>query len=260
MVRRHPAITYTGTDAERLAYQRVGAGALWLTTDTRRWWLRLDDATWLEMFPALPWVIGDATNNVTIGTDGHLTLAGTARVWDDIRIEPSVRSSGTNVPAFSQWFTNGAGSRGIYLYTFDNAVDASEKEVHFTCQLPHAWAGTPIHIHVHWIAATTAASSKVRWGLEYSWAEPLTAFGNTALIYATDPEGGDTGTTQYKHMITEFANLTPSTAQDGFSSTLICRLWRDSSDAADTYTNSVGLLYIDAHIELNKMGSNDEYS
>ena len=56
---------------------------------------------------------GDGSNHVAIAADGTLTLVGTARVWDDIRIEPVARSTGTNAPTFEQWLTNGAGSRGV---------------------------------------------------------------------------------------------------------------------------------------------------
>lgn len=203
---------------------------------------------------------GDESNHVAIAADGHLTFVGTARVWDDLRIEPVARTTGANAPTFSQWFTNGAGSRGVYLYLFDNAAGGSEKEVFFTVQMPHSWAGTEVHVHAHWLAATTAATSAVRWALEYTWAEPFATFGNTTIIYSSTPEGGDTGTTANKHMITEFAALTPTAAQDGLSSIMVCRLYRDSANAGDTYTGNAGLLYLDVHYELDKLGSNGEYA
>jgi hypothetical protein len=170
------------------------------------------------------------------------------------------RTTGANAPTFEQWLTNGSGSRGVYLYSFDNANAGSEKEIFFTVQMPHNWASTAINLHVHWIAATTAASSKVRWALEYTWAEPTTVFGNTTVIYADTTIDAKTGTTAFNHEITSFAALTPTSAQDGLSSTMICRLYRDSANAADTYTNKAGLLYIDAHYELDKLGSNTEYA
>jgi hypothetical protein len=202
---------------------------------------------------------GDAANHVAIAADGTLTLVGTAKTWDDLRIEPVARTTGTFAPTFEQWLTNGAGSRGVYLYSFDNAAANAEREVFFSAQMPHAWAGTAIKIHVHWVAETTAPTSKVRWGLEYSWAEPTTVFGNSTIIYADTDIDAATGTTAMRHTITPFAALTPTSAQDGLSSILICRLFRNSSDAADTYTGKAGLLYIDVHIEIDKLGSNEEY-
>ena len=202
---------------------------------------------------------GDASNHVAIAADGTLTLVGTAKVWDDIRIEPTARTTGTFSPTFEQYFTNGSGSRGVYLFSFDDAASNAEKEVFFTLQLPHAWAQTDIHMHVHFIPAATVNSSAVRWGMEYTWAEPMTVYGNTTIVYASVAEGSPANMVANTHYITEFAALAPSASQNGFSSTLIARLFRNSSDAADTYTNKVGLLYVDAHIELDKLGSNGEY-
>lgn len=184
-----------------------------------------------------------------------------SRAWDDLRIEPVARTTGNNAPAFEKWLDDVAGtSRGVYLYSFDDAALANEKEIFFTMQLPHAWAITPIHIHVHWMAESTAASSAVRWGLEFAWKEPFATYADTTIIYASVPEGGDTGTTQYKHMITEFAEQTPGTSQDDVSSIIVARLFRNSSHADDTYAGKVGLLYIDTHIEIDSLGSITEYA
>ncbi len=203
---------------------------------------------------------GDASNHVAIAADGTLSLVGTARAWDDLRIEPVARSTGANAPTFEVYLTNGAGSRGVWLYSFDNAAGGSEKEIFFSVQMPHQWAATAINMHVHWIAATSAATSKVRWALEYTWAEPTTVFGNTTIVYADTTIDAKTATTAFNHEITSFASLTPSSAQNGLSSTLICRMYRDSANAADTYGDKVGMLYVDAHYELDKLGSNTEYA
>lgn len=247
-----------GTSANKItSTDRTGetAEATYLLIDGSRPGATVDPQTFASGI-----IVGNDTDYMETDSSGTITLHGAATVWDDIRVEPVARSTGTNAPSFTQWFTDGAGSRGVYLYLFDNAAVGSQKEVHFTLQLPHSWAGTEIHLHVHWIAATSNASSAVRWGLEYTWAEPNQVFGNTTLIYAVDPVSGDTGTTAYKHQITEFAGLTPDSSQDGLSSILICRLWRDSANAADTYSGDVGLLYIDAHYEIDKMGSNSQYA
>lgn len=212
--------------------------------------------------------IGDSTptNYTMFDSAGHQTMVGTAQPWEDVRVEPVIRNTGVNNPAFEQWFDDsGIGdtgtTRGVYLYTFHNDVEASEDEVHFTIQMPHSWNSGAVHIHVHWITKTTASNSKVRWGLEYTWAEPGATFGATpAILYASTPESADTGTTAGKHQITEFTALTPTSSQDGLSSILICRLFRNSSHADDTYTGDAGLLYIDAHYQLARLGSNDEYT
>lgn len=189
-------------------------------------------------------------------TDGLSPLT----YWDDIRVEPEAKTTGANAPTFSQWFTNGLGSRGVYFYLFDNAAGGSEKEIFFNKQMPHGWAGTDIHLHVHWVASSTAASSKVRWGLEYTLTNPGQDFPNTTIIYADTDIYGATGTTIKKHTITEFSPITPSATQNAMSCILAGRLFRDSANGADSYTGDAGLLYIDAHIEFDAAGSGSEYT
>lgn len=48
-------------------------------------------------------------------------------------------------------------------------------------------------------------------------------------------------------------------ANEEISSILQCRLFRDSANALDTYTGSVALLSVDAHVEFDRIGSRDEY-
>lgn len=204
---------------------------------------------------------GGNTNYASFDSSGHLTFSGTAKPWDDLRIEPIARTTEAYAPSFSKWYDDVAGtSRGVYLYTFDNATASAEKEVFFTQQMPHSWDGGAIRVHVHWVAATTAGSSKVRWGLEYTWTDIGQTFGDTTTVYASTDYAGATGTTANQHTITSFAEIAPTSSQDGISSVLIGRLFRNSSHADDTYTGDAGLLYIDTHFQMSSLGSNDELS
>jgi len=47
---------------------------------------------------------------------------------------------------------------------------------------------------------------------------------------------------------------------DKISTMLGCRLFRDGSNAADTYANDAALLEIDFHFMLNTPGSSQEYT
>jgi hypothetical protein len=199
--------------------------------------------------------------------------------WDDLRVEPVARTTGNNAPTFEKWADdNGLGgtgsSRGVYLYSFDNAAGGSEKEVHFTMQLPHSYLeGSTLHLHVHWIGAASENAVTPRWGLEYQWKNIGSIFAaNKPIIYTDGINYGssDTGTTTHANvtagrhymsfftpMVTNPDRLHPDEAYDRISSVLIGRLFRDSANAADSYTNKVGLLYIDAHILLDSIGSRE---
>ena len=184
---------------------------------------------------------------------GNVRLMGDATAWEDLRVEPNARTTGAKAPTFTNY------KNGVYLYYFDNALAAAEKEIFFNMQMPHAWLlESDIHIHVHWIAITTgSADEKVRWGLEYTKANVNSVFGATDTIYAEDPEDPPSTTpTADTHYLSEFSAI--DMTGDELSTVLICRLFRNSSHANDTYGGTAGLLYIDAHYQVDSFGSDEE--
>ena len=207
---------------------------------------------------------GGTTNYSAFDATGHLTFAGTAKPWNDILIEPVARTTGSNAPTFEKWYDDAAGtSRGVYLYSFDDAAGGSEKEVFFNLQMSHAWDGGNIQFHVHWIGAVADTTATPRWGLEYAWKEPGGTYGDTTIVYGTGNHLLEADITANKHYITLFTAIAPGSTADDLSSVLIGRLFRDSANAADTYNATgakCGLLYMDAHYQLARIGSNDEYS
>jgi hypothetical protein len=190
------------------------------------------------------------------------------QAWSDLRIEPVARTTGTNAPTFEQWFDDsGLGdtgtSRGVYLYSFDDAASNAEKEVFFNLQMDHDWNQDDFEVHIHWIPSVADTTASPRWCIEYTWIEPGGTFGATTTTCAVGNVQGDANLTAGKHYITEILNLNPGATQDGLSTILIGRLYRNSGDAADTYDaagNKCGLLYIDAHYIRNSVGSITEYT
>jgi hypothetical protein len=61
-----------------------------------------------------------------------------------------------------------------------------------------------------------------------------------------------------KHYISSFDPITPTASQDGISSMMLCRLFRDSTVAADSSTNGAWLLEMDFHYRMNMIGSRSE--
>lgn len=173
--------------------------------------------------------------------------------WDDLRIEPTARNTGVKAPTLTLW------KNGLYLYDFDNAALAAEKELFFTVQMPHGWReGTAVEPHVHWINKTAGTAGQViRWGLEYSYATIGGTFPASTIIYATQIAGGGLITAADSHLITDFDPIQLPDCK--ISTIVVCRLFRSSSDAADTYTGTAGLLYIDWHVQLGRPGSREEY-
>ena len=173
----------------------------------------------------------------------------------------ATKLGGSKDPDFAVFKTNGTGSQGVFIYWFDSST---EEEVYFVIQLPHSWKGTTIRPHVHWTPAVTAdgdpADQKVSWGLEYTWASIGESFSNTSIVYGNTHVPADANVVAGKHYLSPLSQLTPSAIQDDISSMLLCRLFRNATDAVnDTYENDVGLLEFDFHIELDAMGSRQEF-
>jgi hypothetical protein len=196
-------------------------------------------------------LIGDNGNTASFDSSGHLIFAGTAKPWEDLRIEPIARTTGANAPTFEQWFTNGAGSRGVYLYSFDDVAAVSEKEIFFTMQMPHAWKeGSTIYPHVHWhqSAATTPVFQ-----MDYRWANIGAAAGSftTAYTMATKAMPYVNGTI---HQISTAAAGIDGTGKT-MSSILQIKLYRNDS----AYQGDCLVTSFDIHYEIDSMGSNEEY-
>lgn len=212
------------------------------------------DRYYLSAIPPI-YLGGGQQNVIKISAGGELQLLGTTTVWDDLRVEPTVRGTGAKAPSYVAY------KSGIYAYEFDNAALSSEKEVNFKLQLPHAWkAGSDIHLHIHWTAGTTGlATQKIRWGLEYTKASVNGVFGATTTIYATDPSNPPSTTpTADTHYLTTFDNI--AMTGNELSTIVLCRLFRNSSHESDSYTGSAFLISIDAHIEIDSIGSKDVFT
>lgn len=161
------------------------------------------------------------------------------------------QSAGTgNDPAWIDGFIS-ASSRGVSVYFFS---PDEQQELHFTAQFPHAKKnGTDIKPHLHWSPDNTDTGD-VRWGLEYTWTDIGGTFGNTTRIYCEDAGDG----TINKHQVCNFPAIDGSGITD-VSSMMICRVFRDATNANDDFTGQAGLTEIDFHYEIDTVGSRQEF-
>ena len=189
--------------------------------------------------------------------------------WDDMRVPiQSLKTGGVKDPDFLQWITDIGAGRGIYAWWFgDEAVAGNEEELFFAAQLPHGYQeGENIKIHVHWTPSVNGGAGEfVKWGFEYIWLNIAgTAPANTAIIYsdasvaATATREGDASMVANKHYTTEIGTL--AGAGKTISSMLVCRIFRNSSDATDDYTGSAIMLELDFHYPLDAHGSLTEWA
>lgn len=204
--------------------------------------------------------LGGDSSYVEINSSGHMQFRKNATVWDDVRVAAShtTRGPGSTKPDAVAYKTT------LMLYGFD---DTSEESLHFVVQLPHGWKeGSRIYPHVHWlpsVAGGTAPKTTVKWALEYSWANHGLTFGSPATVSGYTPLNDDNPLVADEHYMTPLKDGSGNEYIDGagktISSMLICRIYRDATDATyDTYVGDALLLEIDFHIECDTLGSDTE--
>lgn len=212
-------------------------------------------------------VLGSGKGDIKISTVANQTLVLVQSVWDDMRV-PLLRgiTGASNPPAFTQFKDNGAASVGVYAWAFAyEAVAGNEDQMWFVTQLPHTYKeGTNIKAHIHWSPAVSGAAGEfVKWGLEYTWQNVDGTFGNTTIITSdatsasTATTSGDGTLTADKHYVTSIGTITGTSMN--LSSMLVCRIFRNSSDASDDLVQAAFAFEVDFHHEVNTMGSRQEF-
>lgn len=186
--------------------------------------------------------------------------------WKDLRTSLTAGKPGaTKPPAFSQAFDNGAGSVGVFAWSFgDEAAAGNEENIFLVVQLPHDYAeGTNIEAHVHWTPAVGGAAGEfVKWGLEYNWTNRGGSIGNTTIVTsdassaATATKQGDASMVANKHYVTELGDIDGTSKT--ISSLLLCRLFRNSSHANDDLAQDAFGLSLDFHYQADTRGSEIE--
>ena len=207
-----------------------------------------------------------AATDLTITTGSQKTIALATPVYDDLRVPvTSIKTGGVKDPTFSQYLDNGAGSRGVYGWSFaDQGVAGNEEELFFSVQLPHSYKhGTDITPHVHWsVLVGGAANEFVKWGLEYTWANIDGTFGSTTIITsdassaANATTSGDTTLSVGKHYVSELSGITGTSKT--ISSMLVCRIFRNSSDSDDDLAQAAFAHEVDFHFQIDTIGSRQE--
>jgi len=187
--------------------------------------------------------LGDATNYVEIDPDGTLSLNGGTVVWDSIKFGSHVLAKGAaNQPTLINF-----DATDILIYAFDGG--GATNELHGSLTLNHTYKeGTDIYLHVHWYP-TTAAAGNVKWQIEYFAS-------TTGYVYATDTVSvvsAATGTA-WEQIMETFLTPIPGTDFD-IGTQINFRIFRDSSDADDTYTDDAALGAVGVYHQVNTMGS-----
>jgi hypothetical protein len=193
---------------------------------------------------------GTSPNNVT---PGYYFWNGT--VWtklaaedtsldieEDLRVTLD-RGSASNGAQLD--FAPGMTNCKIYYFLGNNNIS----EMFFTIQLPHNWKeGTTIHPHIHWTPKSTGTGA-IKWNLDYSWADLNESTPDTFPATTTISNTLNGTFTLGQHLLTDIGSGISATGKHA-SSILICRLWRNGNDTADTYAGDAGGISMDFHISI----------
>lgn len=197
--------------------------------------------------------IGDVANgnDTKVEADGTLVFEGSAEVWDDLRVSLDKGSSSASLEYV--W-----GGIGPQIWYFRN--NEGLEMMSFVVQIPHNWKeGTTVYPHVHWLPKASK-SGNLEWNLDYSWQN---YDASTPQVFPTYTTSTVVTTGPFVANTHRISSLTSGSGLDGtgkkISSILICRIWRNSSNAADTYTDDAGLLSLDFHYQIDTVGSRAQY-
>lgn len=169
--------------------------------------------------------------------------------WDDIIMPLSGLTVSSQIPDIITFYGTGS----LKGYGFAGAGALTEELIAFE-EMDHDWIeGTDIYPHIHWMP-TTAGAGNVKWGLEYAWFNVNETNITTDTIYTTPRAAGGTAWTG---LFDSFGAIDGSGKKIG--SQLHFRIFRDPTDAADTYAADAAGLTLGVHYRANSIGSEKEF-
>ena len=163
--------------------------------------------------------------------------------WNDLTADLSAgKAVGANAPTWATY------RDGISAYSFDAGT---MNEIWIVFHVLHDYAvGSKVYIHIHWSPNTTS-TGVVRWGVEYTAQKGHNqgAFPATTTIYLEDTVASND---QYGHRIIEMSDTQAFSANLETDSLILCRIFRDAANAADTFPDAVFGLTADVHYQVDK--------
>ena len=188
---------------------------------------------------------GRRPQNATItGSWKHNTIG-----WEDYTADLSAgRLPASAAPTWANF------RDGIDAYSFSASQTNS---IFITFHIKHDYAydesgvagGSLVYPHVHW-APNTTSTGVVRWGMEYTVAKghQQESFPASTTVYVNQTISSSS---QYLHCIAEVSDDDAFDARET-DAIVLMRIFRDGSDAADTFPDAVFAFTADLHYQANK--------
>ena len=202
---------------------------------------------WYNSDPKFGDPYGEA-NYTEFESNGTMVAKGSAICWEDIVLSVTSLGIGASAPDLVE-----INSSGIYTYAFDGL---STSEQLFGCfEVPHNYAeGTDLSPHIHWMP-TTADAGDVKWCVQFYRV-------GTGDTFSTTP--GEICAVESTNETAWEAFTTASEIIDGsdisIAEQIAFRLYRDPSDAEDTYAHDAAVLTFGIHYQIDTLGSREIYT
>ena len=195
------------------------------------------------------------------GSEGYVQYDGTAwiplgvfatdlraTVFDDYQTSGLMVTKGAAAPNLTS-FRN-----GLYLNAF--AGSGPLEEAFFSVHITHGMKAlsTPT-FHIHWATNAASPTGNVKWNIEWAIAKGygVDAYPASATVSTVQAVGA-----QYDHLITDDDDMEVAATGDMEpDAVLLCRIFRDSSDAEDTSPDNAFLVHVDLHYERDKIGTTE---
>lgn len=186
---------------------------------------------------------GTDTDNSTFEADGTLKFNGAATVEDDINISLVPPQGGAAAPAIIAF--NGDARLDCYAFSGTNAIP---DEIHSSLEILHSYEeGSDISFHLHWYP-TNATLGNVKWQLRYTWFNKGTVPGAAVTVAVVSATSG----VAWQEQTTAFSI---SGAGKTMGSRFVFSIFRDATDAQDTYARYAAVTDMGVHYEKDTVGS-----
>lgn len=195
---------------------------------------------------------GTAPNYTSFESDGTMVANGNATTFDDLS------GSSLVLQQVGPGVSRNSSENTIEFVTTSNLLDY----VYDNYQLRHAWkSGTTIYPHIHWEQAQNNIPNFL---IRYRWQKN----GGTKTTSWSDYKCNTTAFTYVSGTLNQICYGAGISAPVGYgiSDVIEMRIFRDNANGsgvfsgADPYTTTVGITFIDIHIESDTLGSRTEYS
>ena len=192
--------------------------------------------------------IKSGTNIIMLNVLG-IRLYGDATSWEDLQFPlTAAKLTGVSDPSFTKIVDNGAGSTGIYAYSFSASAD---QQVFVSTEMPHDWKeGSNYYFHLHWYPATTD-TGRIVFSVETATSDINSIAGNS---YVTRYVYSITVNSIKKHLMTELFTVNASALH--ISHGIGFTIKRLGSDPSDTYPGTIWITRAAIHYERDSFGSN----